>query len=190
VAGERPLVCVVDDEQWLDRASVQVLGFVARRLAADRVGLVFATRVAGAELAGLPELAVEGLVAEDARVLLDAALTGPVDERVRDLIVAETRGNPLALLELPRGLSPAQLAGGFGLPATVSLPGRIEESFRRQLEDLPVETRRLLALAAADPSGDPLLVWRAAGRLRIPVGTGAADAQGARGAGGGHRPGG
>src|SRR5271156_2509467 len=164
VAAQRPLVCVVDDEQWLDRASVQALGFVARRLAADPVGLVFAARVAGAELAGLPELAVEGLGAADARTLLDAALTGPVDERVRDLIVAETRGNPLALLELPRGLSPAQLAGGFGLPATVSLPGRIEESFRRQLEDLPVETRRLLALAAADPSGDLLLVWRAAGR--------------------------
>jgi hypothetical protein len=154
---------VVDDEQWLDRASVQALGFAARRLAAEPVGLVFAARVAGAELAGLPELAVEGLGEEDARTLLDSALTGPVDARVRDLIVAETRGNPLALLELPRGLAPAELAGGFGLPATVPLPGRIEDSFRRQLEALPEQTRRLLALAAADPSGDPLLVWRAAG---------------------------
>ena len=169
VAGERPLICVVDDEQWLDRASVQALGFAARRLAADPVGLVFAARVTGAELAGLPELAVEGLGEEDARTLLDAALTGPVDARVRDLIVAETRGNPLALLELPRGLGTAELAGGFGLPGVGSLPGRIEDSFRRQLEGLPVETRRLLTLAAADPSGDPLLVWRAAGQLGIPV---------------------
>ncbi|HEY2442492.1 MAG TPA: LuxR C-terminal-related transcriptional regulator, partial [Streptosporangiaceae bacterium] len=166
-------VCVVDDEQWLDRASVQALGFVARRLAAEPVGLVFAARVPGAELAGLPELAVKGLAAEDARALLEAALTGPVDARVRDLIVAETRGNPLALLELPRGLAPAELAGGFGLPGVVSLPGRIEDSFRRQLEGLPEQTRRLLALAAADPSGDPLLVWRAAGRLGIAVGAGA-----------------
>ena len=173
VAAERPLVCVVDDEQWLDRASVQALGFVARRLAADPVGLVFAARVAGQELAGLPELVVEGLAEEDARSLLESALAGPVDERVRDLIVAETRGNPLALLELPRGLSPAELAGGFGLPGAVSLPGRIEDSFRRQLEGLPAETRRLLALAAADPSGDPLLVWRAAGRLGIAVQAGA-----------------
>jgi DNA-binding CsgD family transcriptional regulator len=170
VAGQRPLVCVVDDEQWLDRASVQALGFVARRLAAEPVGLVFAARVAGAELAGLPELAVEGLREEDARALLDSALTGSLDARVRDLIVAETRGNPLALLELPRGLAPAELAGGFGLPGAVSLPGRIEDSFRRQMEGLPPETRWLLALAAADPSGDPLLVWRAAGRLGIAVG--------------------
>src|SRR5579863_1669705 len=173
VAGERPLVCVVDDEQWLDRASVQALGFAARRLAADPVGLVFAVRVPGAELAGLPELAVEGLGEEDARALLDSALTGPVDARVRDLIVHETRGNPLALLELPRGVAPAELAGGFGLPEAGSLPGRIEDSFRRQLEGLPAETRRLLALAAADPSGDPLLVWRAAGRLGIPAQAGA-----------------
>src|SRR5580692_10531029 len=163
VAGERPLVCVVDDEQWLDRASVQVLGFVARRLAAEPVGLVFAVREAGTEMAGLPELKLQGLGEQDARALLDSALAGPVDARVRDLIVAETRGNPLALLELPRGLAPAELAGGFGLPEARSLPGRIEDSFRRQLEGLPEQTRRLLQLAAADPSGDPLLVWRAAG---------------------------
>jgi DNA-binding CsgD family transcriptional regulator len=173
VAGERPLVCVVDDEQWLDRASVQALGFAARRLAADPVGLVFAARATGAELAGLPQLAVEGLAAEDARTLLESVLTGSLDARVRDQILAETGGNPLALLELPRGLTPAQLAGGFGLPATVSLPGRIEDSFRRQLDGLPAETQRLLALAAADPSGDPLLVWLAAGRLGIAVQAGA-----------------
>jgi DNA-binding CsgD family transcriptional regulator len=169
VAEEGPLLCLVDDEQWLDRASLQALGFVARRLAADPVGLVFAARVPGAELAGLPELVVEGLAEDDARALLDSVLTGPVDEQVLDLIIAETRGNPLALLELPRGMAPGELAGGFGLPGAVSLPGRIEDSFRRQLAALPEETRRLLQVAAADPSGDPLLVWRAAGRLGIPV---------------------
>src|ERR1700729_559316 len=173
VASQRSLVCVVDDEQWLDRASVQALGFVARRLAAEPVGLVFAARVPGAELAGLPELAVAGLREEDARALLDSALTGPLDARVRDLIVAETRGNPLALLELPRGLGSAELAGGFGLPAAVSLPGRIEDSFRRQLEGLPAETRRLLALAAGDPSGGLLLVWRVTARLGIAAQAGA-----------------
>ena len=140
VAAERPLVCVVDDEQWLDRASAQALGFVARRLVADPVGLVLATRVPGEELSGLPELAVEGLTADDARALLDSVLAGPLDARVRDQMVAETRGNPLALLELPRGLTPAELAGGFGLPGVVPLLGRIEESFRRRIEDLPKET--------------------------------------------------
>src|ERR1700691_602943 len=156
VAGERPLICVVDDEQWLDRASVQALGFAARRLSADPVGLVFAARVTGAELAGLPELAVEGLGDDDARALLDSALTGPVEAQVRDLIVAETRGNPLALLELPRGVAPAELAGGFGLPGAGPLPGRIEDSFRRQLAGLPEQTRRLLAGGGAGPSGGPL----------------------------------
>ena len=171
-AAERPLVCLVDDEHWLDRASVQALGFVARRLAADPVGLVFAAREAGAELAGLPELMLEGLAEDHAQALLESALTGPLDRRIRNLIVAESRGNPLALLELPRGLSPDELAGGFGLPGRMSLPRRIEESFRRQLHALPEETRRLLQLAAADPTGDVLLVWRAAGRLGITVGTG------------------
>jgi len=169
VAGERPLVCVVDDAQWLDRASAQALGFAARRLAADPVGLVFAARDPGANLAGLPELDVRGLPDEDARALLDEVLPGPLDARVRDLIVAETGGNPLALLELPRGLSPAQLAGGFGLPGTGPLTGAIEDSFARRLETLPDQTRRLLQVAAADPSGDRALVWRAAGRLGIPV---------------------
>jgi hypothetical protein len=183
VAGEQPLICVIDDEQWLDRASVQALGFVARRLATEPAGLVFAARVPGAELSGLPELVVEGLREKDARALLDSALAGPVDARVRDLIVAETRGNPLALLELPRGLSPAELAGGFGLPGAGSLPGRIQDSFGRQLAGLPEQTRRLVTLAAADPSGDPLLVWRAAGYLGIPAGAGVAAAGGVRCAG-------
>jgi len=167
VAGEQPLVCLVDDQQWLDRASAQVLGFVARRLVAESVGLVFAARVPGDELAGLPELVVGGLRESDARMLLDSVLTAPLDARVRDQIVAETRGNPLALLELPRGLTPAQLAGGFGLPGAVPLSGRIEESFRRRVEALPADTRRLVQLAAADPTGDPAMVWLAAGRLGI-----------------------
>jgi DNA-binding CsgD family transcriptional regulator len=169
VAGERPLICLIDDEQWLDHASAQVLGFVARRLAADPVGLVFAAREPGGELDGLPELEVGGLRQSDARALLDSALAGPIDDRIRDRIVAETQGNPLALLELPRGLSPAELAGGFGLPGAVPLPERIEESFRRQLEALPAPSRRLLLLAAAEPYGDLPLIWRAAGRLGIPV---------------------
>jgi DNA-binding CsgD family transcriptional regulator/tetratricopeptide (TPR) repeat protein len=171
-AGEQPLICVVDDQQWLDRASAQALGFVARRLAADPVAVVFGTRAPGADLAGLPELEVRGLRDDHARVLLDSVLAGPIDARVRDQIVAETQGNPLALLELPRGLTPAQLAGGFGLPgaqpAAAPLAGRIEDSFRRQLDVLPPSARRLLLLAAADPSGDPVLVRRAAGRLGIP----------------------
>ncbi len=169
VAGERPLVCVIDDQQWLDHESAQALGFVARRLAAEPVGLVFAARVLGEELAGLPDLVIEGLADADARALLDSALAGPLDARVLDQIVAEARGNPLALLELPRGMTPAELAGGFGLPGQVSLTGRIEDSFRRRLDALPAQARRLLLLAAADPSGDRSLVWRAAGRLGLPV---------------------
>jgi DNA-binding CsgD family transcriptional regulator len=167
VAEERPLICLVDDEQWLDRASAQVLAFVARRLEAESVGLVFAARATSDESAGLPELVVEGLREDDARALLDSVVTGPLDARVRDQIVTETRGNPLALLELPRGVTPAELAGGFGLPGAVPLSGRIEESFRRRLDGLPAETRRLLQLAAADPVGEPSLLWRAAERLAI-----------------------
>jgi DNA-binding CsgD family transcriptional regulator len=169
-AGECPLICVVDDQQWLDHASAQALGFAARRLAADPVGLVFAARVPGKDVAGLPELVVEGLAEDDARALLESVLPGPLDERVRDRVIAETHGNPLALLELPRGLTPAQLTGGFGLSSAVPLDGRIEESFARQLEALPAQTRRLVQLAAADPTGDPVLVWRAAGRLAIGAG--------------------
>src|SRR5512140_3847011 len=169
-ARERPLVCVVDDQQWLDRASAQALGFAARRLAADPVGLVFAARVPGEDVAGLPELVVGGLADDDARELLESVLTGltgPLDAQVRDRIIADTHGNPLALLELPRGLTPAQLTGGFGRSSAVPLAGRIEENFGRQLEALPAQTRRLMQLAAADPTGDPVLVWRAAGRLAI-----------------------
>ena len=169
VAGEQPLICLIDDEQWLDQASAQALGFAARRLAADPVGVVFAAREPSAELAGLPELEVTGLRPDDARALLDSALAGPLDARICDLIIAETQGNPLALLELPRGLSPAQLAGGFGLPGAALLTSRIEDSFARQLAALPEQTRRLVQLAAADPSGNQSLVWRAAERLSLPV---------------------
>jgi hypothetical protein len=181
VAEERPLVCVVDDVQWLDRASAEALAFVGRRLLAESVVLVFAARDAGAEqeLAGFPELEIDGLREPDARMLLDTVIVGPLDERVRDRIVAETRGNPLALLELPLGRTPAELAGGFALPDALPLSGRIEATFRRRLEALPLDTRRLLLVAAAEPSGDPALVLRAAERL----GLGAATATPAREAG-------
>ena len=166
-AEQQPLVCVVDDEQWLDRASAHVLGFVARRLLAESVGLIFAARVPSSELMGLPELAVEGLSESDARALLDAALAGPVDSPVLDRIVAETRGNPLALLELSRAVSPRQVAGGFWLPGAVRLSGGIEEHFRQRIEALPTTTRRLLLIAAAEPVGDPALLWRAAAQMEI-----------------------
>jgi hypothetical protein len=159
---KQPLICLVDDAQWLDHASAQMFAFVARRLMAESVGLIFGTRVPGEELAGLPELVVGGLQDEDARVLLDSVLTEPLNERVRDQIVAETGGNPLAILELPRGLTSAELAGGFALPGALPLPASIEESFRRRVDALPAETSRPPQLAAADPTGDPVLVWRAA----------------------------
>ena len=169
VAEERPLLCLVDDAQWLDSASAQALGFVARRLLAESVGLVFAAREPGEGLAGLPELLVEGLGDADAGALLASVIRGPLDERVRHRIVAETRGNPLALLELPRELSPGELAGGFGLPVALPLSGRIENSFQRRLEGLPADTRRLLLIAAAEPVGDAVLVRRAASRLGLGV---------------------
>jgi DNA-binding CsgD family transcriptional regulator/tetratricopeptide (TPR) repeat protein len=166
-AEERPLLCLVDDAQWLDQASAQTLAFVARRLRMEPVGLVFAIREDAPELQGLPGLEVRGLRDGDARALLRSAVPFRLDERVLDLIVAETRGNPLALLELPRGLNAAQLAGGFGLLGGHALPGRIEESYLRRLEALPGETRLLMLVAAAEPVGDPLLVWAAAERLGV-----------------------
>jgi DNA-binding CsgD family transcriptional regulator len=166
-AEPQPLICVVDDEQWLDRASAQVLGFVARRLLAESVGMVFAARVPSTDIAGLSDLTVEGLPEADARALLDSALTGPLDSKVRDRILAETHGNPLALLELPRGLTPQQLAGGFGLHSAMRLSCRVEETFRRRVEALPDQSRLLLLIAAAEPVGDPGLVWRAAAKLGV-----------------------
>ncbi|HXO10526.1 MAG TPA: LuxR C-terminal-related transcriptional regulator, partial [Solirubrobacteraceae bacterium] len=166
---DKPLVCIVDDAQWLDLASVLALAFVARRLGAESLGLVFAVREPSSErhFEGLPELVLGGLDERDAHELLASVITGPLDERVRDRIVAETRGNPLALLELPRGLTPAELAGGFWPSEGRALPGRIEQSFRERLAPLPPATRLLLLVAAAEPVGDPVLVWRAAAELGI-----------------------
>ena len=161
-ADERPLLCVIDDAQWLDRASAQALGFVARRLLAESALMLFAAREPNDLLTGLPELAVERLSDDDARKLLASVIPGRLDGPVADQLLAETRGNPLALLELARGLSSAQLAGGFGLPGAVSVPSRIEESFVQRLEVLPEDTRRLLLLAAAEPTGDRALLRRAA----------------------------
>src|SRR6266511_1398287 len=177
VAEEQPLLCVVDDEQWLDRASADVLAFVARRLDRESVGLIFAARAASDQLAGLPELVVGGLSEADAYALLDSILTAPLDPRVREQIVSETRGIPLAMLEVLRDLTPAELAGGFGLAGGVPVSASIEETFRRRIDALQSASRRLLQLAAADPVGDPLLVWRAAGGLRTPTDAPPAPAQ-------------
>jgi DNA-binding CsgD family transcriptional regulator len=179
VAEDGPLLCVVDDAHWLDQASALTLAFVARRLLAEPVGLVFAARDPGEALAHVPELWVHGLRNGDARRLLGSAVRFGLDERVRERIIAETRGNPLALLELPRGSTATQLAGGYGMLGTEALSGRIEESFVRRLEALPPDSRRLLLVAAAEPVGDPLLLWCAAEQLDI--GPGAADGAQAEG---------
>ncbi|WP_028062250.1 helix-turn-helix transcriptional regulator [Solirubrobacter soli] len=175
-AADTPIVCLIDDAQWLDRVSAQTLAFVARRLGAESVAMVFAVRNDSEdELGGVPDLAVGGLDEPNARALLDSQLHGPLDERVRDRVVAEARGNPLALLELPHHLGVDDLAGGY----TVPLAGRIEESFVRQLEPLPEETQQFVLIAAAEPVGDPLLILRAAASL----GLGRADASPADAAG-------
>jgi DNA-binding CsgD family transcriptional regulator len=168
-AEQRPLLCVVDDAQWLDEVSARTLAFVARRLLAERIGVLFAARVPTGDLQGLPELEVPGLRNGDALGLLDSSVVFRLDERVRNRIVAETRGNPLALLELPRGLTATQLAGGFGLSdaAHQTLSTRLEQSFQQRLDALPQQVRTLLLIAAAEPVGDPLLLWRAAERLGI-----------------------
>ena len=167
-AEQQPLLSLVDDAQWLDDASARALAFVARRLLAERVALAFATREVGSGWVRFPQLRVEPLGRRDARALLESALAARLDESVLDRIVAEAGGNPLALLELPRGLTPAQLAGGFGLPAALPLSTGIEQSFARRLERLPRDARRLMLLAAAEPVGDPALLWRAAQQLGIP----------------------
>jgi len=167
VAEERPLLCVVDDAQWLDQASALTLAFVARRLLAEQVGIVFAAREPSEDLQRVSELEVRGMRNGDARALLDSAVRVKLDERVRDRIIAEMGGNPLALLELPRGLTATQLAGGFGVLEPRGLSGRIEESFVRRIAALPEDTRLLLLVAAAEPLGDPLLLWGATERLEI-----------------------
>ena len=166
-ATERPLLCVVDDAQWLDWVSGQTLAFVARRLLAESVALLSAAREPNQELRGLPQLVVHGLGDADARKLHASAVHGPMDEAVRARFIAEARGNPLALLELPRELSSAQLAGGYGPPGTFPLSGRIEDSFGRRFETLPKDTQLMVLAAAAEPVGDPALLWRAAEELGI-----------------------
>ncbi len=167
VAEERPLLCIVDDAQWADQASALTLAFVARRLLAERVGIVLAARQPGDDLQRISRMEVRGLPDSDARALLTSAVPFRLDDRVRERIVAETGGNPLALLELPRGLTATQLAGGFGPQGGQALSVRVEESFLRRLNTLSHEARRLLLLAAAEPMGDPLLLWRAAEHLRL-----------------------
>ena len=168
VADDRPLLCVVDDAQWLDETSALTLAFVARRLLAEPVGIVFAAREQGVALRDVPVLEIRGVEEIDARALLSTVVPFKMDERVREQIVAETRGNPLALLELPRGLTASQLAGGFGLLSADALPGRIEQSYVRRLDSLPDQSRRLLLVAADEPLGDSMLLWRACERLSIP----------------------
>jgi DNA-binding CsgD family transcriptional regulator len=172
LAEDQPLVCLLDDVQWLDRGSASVLSFVARRLSAEPIAVVFSVREPSAEheLEGLPELLLDGLAPADARALLDAAVPGGLDEQVRERILAETRGNPLALLELPHGLTPAELAGGFGLLDSRELSSRIEQSFLRRMQALPPETQRLLLVAAAEDVGDAAVVSRAAARLGVQAG--------------------
>jgi DNA-binding CsgD family transcriptional regulator len=170
-AAQSPVVCLVEDAQWLDQTSAQTLGFVGRRLGAESVALVLALRDPADDqaFAGLPQLVLGGLPRDDARQLLATAIPGPLDERVRERIVVETRGNPLALLELPQGLSHAELAGGFGLLGSSGLESRIEDSFRRRLVPLRPDLRRLLLVAAAEPAGDGTLVRRAAQRVGVDV---------------------
>ncbi|MFI2366566.1 AAA family ATPase [Promicromonospora sp. NPDC019610] len=180
-AAERPLLCVVDDAQWVDRMSEVILTFVARRLQAESVALVLALRSPGDEqvLPGLPELRLDGLPDADAAALLDTALPGPVDDHVRARILAETRGNPLALLELPRGLTPAELAFGFGPPSPTPVADQVEDGFQRRVAALPPETRTLLLTAAVEPVGDVPLLWRALDRLGVvPDAAAAAEAAG------------
>ena len=166
-AQEQPLLCVIDDAQWLDQVSAQALGVAARRLLGEPVALVVAAREPGVEFRGLPELLVGGLGERDARDLLGTVISGPLDEQVRERFIAEAGGNPLALLELPRGLTQADLDGRFDVMAVPGLLRRLEDSFRRRLEALSQPARRLLLVAAAEPTGDPVLVWRAAGLLGI-----------------------
>jgi len=168
-ANDKPLLCIVDDAQWLDEVSVQTLGFVARRLLAEPVALVFAVRDRPDVLAGLPELVIEGLSDDDARELLESVMLGGIDPRVRDRIVAETRGIPLALVEVPRSVSATELAGGFWISGKRSSTTAIEEGFVGRINSLPTDTQRLVLVAAAEPVGDAALFLRAAALLGIPV---------------------
>ena len=169
VSEERPLLCLVEDAQWLDAASSQVVGLVARRVRAESVGMVVAVRepAAAPDFDGLPDLRLEGLAAQDARTLLGSTVSGRLDAGVRERLVAETRGNPLALLELPRHMTAAELAGGFELPVADELPAHLEDHYRRRVDELPVATQQLMLLAAAEPLGDAALVLRAGRALGL-----------------------
>ncbi len=169
VAEERPLLCLVDDAHWLDATTLQILGFIARRLLAESVALVITVREESdeRELADLPELSLGGLDDDDARALLAGVIPGALDDRVRDRLLAETRGNPLAIVELSRGRRAGELAGGFVLPGAGTLPSRIEDHYRQRIAALPEATQRLIVLAAADPVGDATLLWRAAATLGV-----------------------
>src|ERR1700722_16680466 len=176
-AAEQPLLCLVDDAQWIDQESLQALAFVARRAEADSFALLFSTRIGLDALAGVPRVGVEGLAEPDARTLLASVAPGRLDPRVRDRIIAETDGNPLALLELPHGLSLDQLAGGFGLPDPGRLSSRIEEGFLRRVRASPVQTQQLLLLIAADPVGDTSVLRRAADALGLSLDSDAGPAE-------------
>ena len=169
VAAKRPVVCLIDDAQWLDEASSQVLGFVGRRLLAEAVALLFAVREGADQrlFSALPSLTLAGLTEEDSRALLAASIPSRLDDHVRDRIVAETCGNPLGLLELPRGMTAAELAGGFGVPTGTTVPSRIEDEYLRRIKALPESTQRLLVIAAADATGDSALLWRAMHSLGV-----------------------
>ena len=173
-AQERGLFCVIDDAHWLDRASAQALGFAARRLGVERIAIAFATRDIGSALRGVAEVHLGPLGHRDARTLLESVLPAPLDEQVLERLILETRGNPLALLELPRGLTSSQLAGGFGVPAAAPMHAGIEESFLSRVDALPGDARLLVLIAASEPTGDPALVWRAAESLGIPESAGLA----------------
>jgi DNA-binding CsgD family transcriptional regulator len=166
-AEERPLLCAVDDAQWLDDASTLAFAFVARRLLAEPITVLAVTRTPIEAFRGLPELVVSGVGHDDARRLLTAAIPGPLDPTVAETIIAEAHGNPLALLELPRGSTPAQIAGGFALPDAEPVAARIERSFVERVRALPAASQRLLLAAAAEPLGDVTLLWRTAELLGV-----------------------
>jgi DNA-binding CsgD family transcriptional regulator len=180
-AEDHPLVCLIDDAQWLDPVSLQIMSFVARRLDAEQVALIIAVREPSDTgiLDDLPELVIHGLSDQDARRLLDDEVHGPLDVAVRDRIVAESHGNPLALLEMPRGMTSEEIAGGFGFQDGLGVASRIEFGFQRRVQQLPKLTRRLMLVAALEPTGDVMLMWRAAELLGVPeIAAGAAEAEG------------
>jgi DNA-binding CsgD family transcriptional regulator/tetratricopeptide (TPR) repeat protein len=169
-ASEQPLLCIIDDAQWLDMESSEVLAFVARRLIADRIALLFAVREPAERrtgLTGLPELWIDGLHARDARRLLATVVGGPLAGQVSERIIAETEGNPLAILELTTELTPRELGSASLLPEPLPIGSRLQQRFVAQMRGLPADTQTFLLLAAAESSGDPVVVWRAARQLGL-----------------------